>query len=121
MIQYYLLQILLFGLRQLDRCLSFLTSYSLLDGRLSDRERSRRRFESCAHRLKILGRAKMQEIGPADLSCFLALHSSYDDPRRSIVDDDDVALMFVDKNGATFGVFPGMGPVDLVSAKNFFN
>jgi hypothetical protein len=44
----------------------------------------------------------------------VALHSSYEDPRRSIIAADDVILMFVNKNGATFGVFPGMGPVDVV-------
>ena len=83
--------------------------------RQSDHERSRHEFASCAHRLKIYWRAKQQEIGPADNSCFLTLHSGYEDPRLSILADDDVILINVDKDGATFGKFPGLGPVDLVN------
>lgn len=115
MLSYVLLQISRTILRFCDNLSTFLFGgYSLLNGRVSDHIRSQHQFEACAHRLKIYWRAKPQELGPADLSCFLTLHSGYEDPRRAVLEDDDVVLINVDKDGATFGVFPGLGPVDLV-------
>ena len=115
MFLYFVLQIVRFILTILDKVSTLFFRYSLINGRQSDHERSRHEFASCAHRLKIYWRAKQQEIGPADNSCFLTLHSGYEDPRLSILADDDVILINVDKDGATFGKFPGLGPVDLVN------
>ena len=89
--------------------------YSLFSGREKDRMRSVTSFEECAHRLKIVGRAKLHELGPADMSCFLTIHSGYEDPRIAILENQDVILINLDKHGATFGLFPGLGPVDVVS------
>ena len=111
---YFLLQIILFLLKQINVVLKLTFGYSLFSGRVTDKELAGQRFESCAHRVKILARAKLIELGPSVLSNFLAIHSGYDDPRISILANDDVILINLDKDGATFGLFPGLGPIDVV-------
>jgi hypothetical protein len=114
MFLYILLQLVIFIVKYISRFLQWTIGYSLFSGRAKDRERSLNEFEFCAHRLKIAARAKLIEIGPADLTSFLLFHSSYEDPRIAILENADVILINVDKHGATFGVFPGLGPLDIV-------
>ena len=114
MIRYFLLQIILFLLKQINVVLKLTFGYSLFSGRVQDKELAGQQFESCAHRVKILARAKLIELGPSVLSNFLVIHSGYDDPRISILANDDVILINLDKDGATFGLFPGLGPIDVV-------
>jgi hypothetical protein len=42
------------------------SGFSLYSGWDKDREKSFTSFEKCAHRLKIVGRAKLHELGPGD-------------------------------------------------------
>jgi len=57
------------------------------------------------------------KLAKADMSCFLTIHSGYEDPRIAILENDDVILINLDEHGATFGLFPGLGPVDVVRGR----
>ena len=114
MIRYLFLQWILFLLKYINKIIILTFGYSLFSGRVKDEKLSGQRFECCAHRVKIMARAKQSELGPCSLNNFLAFHSRYEDPRISILKNDDVILINLDKNGATFGLFPGLGPIDVV-------
>ncbi len=43
-----------------------ISGFSLDSGWDKEREKSLISFEKCAHRLKIVGRAKLHELGPGD-------------------------------------------------------
>ena len=104
MISYFLLKPILWVLARFNFVLKYVLGYSLFSGRCDDNLYSFKKFESSAHRLKVIYRAIPYSLSEINLDQFILSHISYEDPRECIAKNKNVSLMNIDSNYALFSV-----------------
>ena len=78
--------------------------YSLFSGKNNDKINSFNKFDSSAHRLKVVYRAIPHSLSDVNLDQFILSHMSYEDPRECIAKQNSVSLMNIDSKYALFAV-----------------